>query len=192
MLRTLAATICLLLIFCNEATAQKRSKPAKSEAPAAESTSPPVGCIFAYYFQDSVGMAIPGYKSANDSLLSANKDLEKCRMLMDTITDMKLVLSRDSAALSKGDYLLRKNEIRKRESAYNSVFAAATKKKQNAEDVLNPIRIQIRNTADTIAVRRELINVLEFNQIPPMKCNPEVMMIFDITSDLIAEISKPH
>jgi hypothetical protein len=180
------------LIFCQNLFAQIRSKSAKSESPAAESASPPAECIFAYYIQDSVGYKIPGYKAANDSLLSANKELEKCRMMMDTITDMKLVLSRDSAAMSKGDYLLRKNEIRKRESAYNSVFAAATKKKQNAEDILNPIRIQIRNTADTIAVRRELINVMEFNQIPPMKCNPEMMMIFDITSDLIAEISKPH
>jgi hypothetical protein len=179
------------LICCQNLFAQNRSKSAKSEAPAAESASPPAECIFAYYIQDSVGYKIPGYKAANDSFLSASKDLQKCRMMMDTITDMKLMLSRDSAVLSKGDYVLRKNEIRKRESAYNSAFAAATKKKQNAEDVLNPIRI-IRNTADTIAVRRELINVMEFNQIPPMKCNPEMMMIFDITSDLIAEISKPH
>ncbi|MCK6641321.1 MAG: hypothetical protein L6Q81_14670 [Bacteroidia bacterium] len=181
-----------LLILINDVFAQKRSKPTKTEAPAQESAPPPAECIVAYYIQDSVGSRIPQYKSANDSLISANKELEQCRLLNDTITDMKLVLSRDSASITKGDYLVRKNEIRKKELRYVLLSSKALRKKENAEAILNPIRMEIRTKADTICAQRQLKNVSEFNQMPALKCKPDATVMIDITSDLIAELTKPH
>jgi hypothetical protein len=192
-MRQICALLLTLFLFSNaELFAQKRSKPSKAETPAAESAPPPAECIVAYYIQDSVGYRNPQYKSASDSLLSANKELEKCRMLMDTITDMKLVLSRDSAVLTKGDYIVRKNEIRKIENRYNTAFTIASRKKGNAEAVVNPIRTEIRTKADTICAQRQLKNVSEFNQMPALKCKPDQTVMIDITADLIAELAKPH
>lgn len=182
----------ILILSVNKATAQKRSKPAKAEAPAQESAPPPAECVVAYYIQDSVGYRIPQYKSASDSLLSANKELEQCRLLNDTITDMKLVLSRDSASLTKGDYLVRKNEIRKKELRYLNLSSKALRKKENAEAILNPIRMEIRTKADTICAQRQLKYVNEFNQIPALKCKPDQTVMIDITSHLIAEFAKPE
>lgn len=185
---------CVLAVFLaaiqNIAHAQKRSKPAKAESPAAESAPPPAECVVAYYIQDSVGLRMPQYKTANDSLLSANKQLEQCRLLMDTITDMKLVLSRDSATLSKGDYLIRKNEIRKTEMRHTTAFNNASRKKENAENILMPIRNDIRSKADTICAQRQLKNVSEFNQMPALKCKPDETVMIDITADLIAEMRE--
>lgn len=181
-----------LLILINDVFAQKRSKPVKTEAPAQESAPPPAECVVAYYIQDSVGSRIPQYKSANDSLISANKELEQCRLLNDTITDMKLVLSRDSASMTKGEYLVRKNEIRKMELRYANLSSKAISKKESAEAILHPIRTEIRTKADTICAQRQLKNVSEFNQMPALKCKPDATVMIDITADLIAELAKPH
>ncbi len=192
-MRLISALLLSLIMFTSaDLNAQKRSKATKAEAPAAEPAPLPAECIVTYYIQDSVGSRIPQYKSANDTLISANKELEHCRMLMDTITDMKLVLSRDSVTLTKGDYLIRKNEIRKTETRYNTAFNNASRKKENAENILVPIRNDIRNKADTICAQRQLKNVSEFNQMPTLKCKPDQTVMIDITADLIAEVAKPH
>lgn len=192
-MRLISALLLSLIIFTStDLIAQKRSKATKAEAPAAEPAPPPAECVVAYYIQDSVGLRLPQYKSANDSLLSANQQLDKCRMLNDTITDMKLVLSRDSASLNKGDYLVRKNEIRNKELRYLNLSSKALRKKENAEAILNPIRTEIRAKADTICAQRQLKNVSEFNQMPALKCKPDQTVMIDITTDLIAELTKPH
>lgn len=192
MSRIYALMLIVVLMSGSDLFAQKRGKATKAEAPAAEPAPPPAECVVVYYIQDSVGYRIPQYKSASDSLLSANKELEKCRMLMDTIIDMKLVLSRDSASITKGDYLVRKNEIRKKELRYVNLSSKALRKKENAEAILNPIRMEIRTKADTICAQRQLKNVSEFNQMPALKCKPDATVMIDITSDLIAELTKPH
>lgn len=192
MSRIYALILIIALVSGSNLFAQKRSKATKGEAPAAEPAPPPAECIVAYYIQDSVGSRIPEYKTANDSLLSANKELEQCRLLNDTLTDMKLVLSRDSASMTKGDYLVRKNEIRKKELRYVNLSSKALRKKENAEAILNPIRMEIRTKADTICAQRQLKNVSEFNQMPALKCKPDATVMIDITSDLIAELTKPH
>lgn len=192
-MRKIVALVVLLSFSMHiNAYAQKRSKPAKAEAPTQEAEAPPAECVVAYYIEDSVGLRLPKYKSANDSLISANKQLEQCRLLLDTITDMKLVLGRDSLSLTKGDYLIRNNEIRKAETRYKGAFNDASRKKENAENILVPIRNEIRKKADTICIQSQLKNLSEINQLPVLKCKPEQTVMIDITSYLIAEFLKPQ